>query len=155
MRAFLLLATAALLAAPASALSAKQTVEKEIAVTNADGTETLIRQPAETVAPGERVVYSLHYTNDQAEAVNDITLTMPVPAETTYVEGTADRPGAALVVSTDGGESFVPRGAATVMGEDGQPRRAQASDITHLRWTVAGPVAPGATDALVFKADLK
>ena len=155
MRALLLLAAAALLAAPASALSAKQTVEKEITIQNADGTETLVRQPADEVTPGERVVYSLHYTNDQSEPVSGITLVMPVPEETAYVEGTAERPGATLAVSTDGGASFGPRGAATVVGADGTPRRAEASDITHLRWTVAGPVAPGTTDALVFKADLK
>lgn len=155
MRTFLLLAAAAsLLAAPASAMSARQVVEKEVAVRLPDGTETVERVPADTVSPGERVVYSLIFTNDESEPVSDLVLTAPVPVETTLVEGSADRPGIDLVVSVDGGASFGPRGAAVVREADGSTRRASAADITHLRWTVPGPVAPGQTDSLVFKAVL-
>lgn len=151
---FVIPALAALLAATsASALTATQTVEKEIVVQNPDGTESLVRQPAEMVTPGERVVYTLAYTNDQADPVNDIVLTMPVPAEVTYVEGSAERAGTTITVSTDNGASYTPRGAAMVV-EAGTPRRAEAADITHIRWRVTSPVAPGATDRLAFKAVL-
>ena len=141
-------------ALPASALTATQTVEKEILIQNPDGTETRLRKPATTVAPGERVVYTLAFTNDEAEAATNLVLTMPVPAEVTYIDGSADKPGAVMTVSTDGGNSFTPRGAATVM-EGGAPVRATAADITHIRWTVAGPVAPGESDTLAFKGVLE
>lgn len=149
-----LLCAAALMLAPAAlAMTASQTVEVERVVQNPDGTETLIREPADNVTPGARVVYTVAYTNDEAEARTDLVFTMPVPGELTYVEGSADLPGTDVAVSVDGGASFGPRGAATVV-EDGTPRRAEARDITHIRWTIAGPVAPGTTDAVSFKGVL-
>ena len=145
------LATAAL---PASALTAQQSVEREVVVQNPDGTQTVVREPASEVAPGDQVVYRVDFTNDTSEAASDIVLTQPVPAEVLYVEGSADTPGMEVSVSVDGGESFGPRGAVTVV-RDGEPVRADASDITHIRWTLVGELAPSETGAIAYKGVLK
>lgn len=146
----LLSATAAI---PASAMTAQQSVEVETETTNADGTRTVVRLPAESVVPGSKLVYTVTFTNDKAEPTNNLNFTLPVPQEVTYVEGTADKAGTIVTVSTDGGSSFTTRGAATVV-DAGQSRRATAADITHIRWQVPGPVAPGTTDSIAFKAIL-
>jgi uncharacterized repeat protein (TIGR01451 family) len=142
------------IALPAHALTAKQTVEKEVVVRNADGTESASRMPADVVVPGERVVYTVSFTNDDVQPAQNFVMTQPVPEEVTYIEGSAEKPGAELSVSTDGGNSFSPRGAATVL-RDGERVRATASDITHLRWKIVTPLAPGGNDSVAYKAVLK
>lgn len=151
----LLAAIAALaLSVPAHALTAEQIVEKEIVIQNPDGTETRERMSAATVAPGDRVVYSVRVLNDGTEAADALVLTQPVPTEVAYIEGSAERPGAVLTVSVDGGVTFGPRGAATVMRE-GVAVTADAGDITHLRWTLQNELAPGGTDTVTYKGVLK
>ena len=54
-----LVATAVLLAGTASALTAQQSVQKEIISINADGSETISYVSAEKVIPGERIALSL------------------------------------------------------------------------------------------------
>jgi len=139
----------------ASALTAKQSVEKEIVVQMPDGTQSITREPAELVVPGERVVYTLSYTNDDAAPATDLVLTMPVPSEIKYMDGSADVDGAKVVYSADGGQTFSLRTALRVVGDDGNSRTAISGDITHIRWTVAGPLAVGETGELSYKGVLK
>jgi len=131
----LIAATSLLASVSASALTAKQIVEKETVVQMPDGSETVTRSKAANIAPGERVVYTLSFTNDKVEPASDLVLTMPVPDEIKYMDGTASQEGA----SSTGGVT----------------RTATADDITHIRWTVAGPVAAGETGNLSYKGVLK
>lgn len=142
-------------AAPAFALTASQVVEKEIVVINDDGSEVTRRAPADTVVPGERIVYTLNYLNDKSEAANDLVLTMPVPGEVKFMEGSADNTASVVTYSADGGQSFAPRQALTVQTDEGQWVPAGAEDVTHVRWLVAGPLNAGETGQLVFKGVLK
>lgn len=142
-------------AVSASALVASQSIQKETTIITEDGTTQVVRTAADTVVPGERIVYTINYTNDKAEAVNDIVLTLTVPPEVTFVEGSADKAGAVVSYSTDNGASFTSRQSAMVMETGGNIRAASADDITAVRWTVAGPVAAGVSDALSFSANLK
>ena len=118
----------------AQALTATQKVEKEISVQNADGSTRTRLVSAAEVTPGEKVVYTVSYTNDSSEAATDIVLAMPVPADVRYLEGTADRPGAIVRYSTDGGSSFVERSALVLPAVGGGTRAASADDITHIQW---------------------
>jgi len=151
----LIAATSLMASVSASALTAKQSVEKEIVVQMPDGTENVTRAPAELVVPGERVVYTLSFTNDDAAPASDLVLTMPVPSEIKYMDGSATEAGAKIVYSADGGQTFATRAALRKTGLDGNVRSANADDITHIRWTVAGPVAVGETGNLSFKGILK
>lgn len=150
----LIAATSLLASVSASALTAKQIVEKETVVQMPDGSETVTRSKAANIAPGERVVYTLSFTNDKVEPASDLVLTMPVPDEIKYMDGTASQEGASIVFSADGGQTFAPRdNLQTSTG--GVTRTATADDITHIRWTVAGPVAAGETGNLSYKGVLK
>lgn len=140
---------------PVFALSASQTVEKEIVVQMPDGTEIISRETAETVAPGERVVYTLSFTNDDAQPATDLVLTMPVPKEVRFMEGSASDNNMIPVYSADGGNSFAARELLRVRDNDGVLQSASSGDITHIRWTVPGPLAAGETGNLSFKGVLR
>ena len=137
------------------ALTATQKVEKEITVQQADGTSVTKRVSAEQVTPGEKVVYTVNFLNDSAEPASDLVLAMPVPSDIRFLEGSADRDGAIVKYSVDGGVSFIDRDALTLPAVGGGTRPANADDITHIQWRIAGPVPVGASDAVAFKGRLK
>ena len=139
----------------ANALTATQKVEKEITVQQADGTSVTQRVSADQVTPGEKIVYTVDFLNDSAEPASDLVLAMPVPSDVRFLEGSADRDGAIVKYSTDGGASFFERTALTMPAVGGGTRPASVDDITHIQWQIAGPVPVGATDAVVFKGRLK
>lgn len=141
--------------ASAEALTATQKVEKEITVQQADGTSVTKRVSADQVTPGEKVVYTVNFLNDSAEPASDLVLAMPVPSDIRFLEGSADRDGAVVKYSVDGGVSFIDRDALTLPAVGGGTRPARADDITHIQWRIAGPVPVGASDAVAFKGRLK
>lgn len=143
-----------LLSVPVQAMTAQQSVEREIVVQNEDGTETVKRETADMVTPGEKIVYSLNYFNDQDKAAENIVLVMPVPAELALIEGSAELSNAGTTYSVDDGVSFANRQDLQITLQSGDLRPAQASDITHVRWVVPA-VMPGASGTLSFKGLLK
>lgn len=150
-----LIAAAPLAFAPAYAsMTARQVVEKEVVTASADGKETVKRVPADKVTPGETIVYSIRYKNDGADPAADIILVMPVPKEVAYVEGSVTGEETAVAFSADGGKTYVARGRLTVE-ENGSTRAARGDEITHIRWTLAEPVAPDGSGEVSYKALLK
>lgn len=155
MNRFLLLALAPLAFGTAEAsMTARQVVEKEIVVKDRTGAETTKRAPADKVAPGETVVYAIKYKNDAAEAASNIVLVMPVPKEVAYVEGSVSGDDSSVSFSADGGKTYVARGRLTVV-EGGSTRPARGDEITHIRWTLAGPVPPKAEGEVSYKGVLR
>jgi len=143
------------LGASAHALTATQKVEKEIIVRQSDGTEITRLVSAEEVTPGEKVVYTVDFVNDSPEPASDLILAMPVPSDIRFLEGTADREGAVVKYSVDGGRSFAERALLTLPAVGGGTRPATPDDITHIQWRISGPVLVGAQDAVTFKGRLK
>ena len=139
----------------AQALSATQTVEKETTVVAADGSIQTVRETVEKIIPGDRIVYSLDYENDAASPANDIVLTMPIPAEVKYIDGSANVAQAQVTFSADGGESFSNRQSVMLLDAAGNIRAAGADELTHVRWTVAGPVSAGEGGVLSFAASVR
>jgi len=139
----------------AHALEAKQSVEKEITIQQDDGTVVTKRVAADLVTPGEKVVYTVSFTNDEANPASDLVLAMPVPADVRYLEGSAEREGAVVRYSIDGGSTYSTRDALTIPAVDGGSRSANPDDITHIQWRIAGPVPVGGSDSVAFKARLK
>ncbi len=154
--ALLALSAAAAIGMPAFAtgLSASQTVERVVKTEAADGTISVKLEPATEVIPGEELVYSINFTNDSKAAADNIVLTMPVPAEVSYIENSATNTGASVAFSVDGGQSFAPRGDLKV-SVAGEERDALSEDITHIRWTFTEPVGAGQSGELVYRAVLK
>jgi len=143
------------LASPALSMTATQKVEREVTITQEDGTQVTKRERADLVTPGERIIYTLEYNNDKLEPASDLVLTMPVPAEITYIEGSATNERAIVTFSADGGENFKKREAVSVLVEDGKKRKALSSDITHIRWELQDSVEVGESGSLSFKGILK
>ena len=139
----------------AQALTAEQTVEKETTVVGADGSVQTIRESIEKIVPGERIVYSLNYANDKTDAAKDIVLTMPIPSEVKFIEGTANAPMANVTYSADGGETFSNRQSVMLMDSTGNVRAAAADELTHVRWTVPGPIEAGNGGVLSFSATVR
>jgi uncharacterized repeat protein (TIGR01451 family) len=133
---------------------ARQSVEREVIVRNANGVETLKREAADKVTPGETVVYSIKYKNESAEPASNIVLVMPVPAEVAYVEGSVTGDNANVAFSADGGKTYVVRGRLTVE-EDGATRPARGDEITHIRWTLPNAIPANAAGEVSYKAILK
>lgn len=151
-----LIAGLVLTAAPgAFALSATQTVLKEIRTEDAAGNVSVDYVDASLVTPGETVIYRLDYVNDADEPVTDMVLTMPVPVEVAFRDGSADRAGTQTLYSADGGNSFSTRDALIVRRDDGSELRAEAADITHVRWIFSEPLAPGSSGDIAFAGLLK
>jgi uncharacterized repeat protein (TIGR01451 family) len=105
MKAFAALAGAALLAlAPLAAAQQKAAspletrIEQRLVVRAADGAETLAA--ADAVKPGDVIEYTVTYRNTGKPALSKLEATLPIPAETEFVPGTA-RPANAKA-STDG-----------------------------------------------------
>jgi len=139
----------------ANALTATQKVEKEVTIQQADGSSTTRLVSAAEVVPGEKIVYTVAYTNDSAAAATDIVLAMPVPADVRFLEGSADRAGTVVRYSADGGDTFVERDALVLPAVGGGTRAANVDDITHIQWRIAGPIAVGTSDEIKFKARLR
>ncbi len=152
---FLALALAQIAAGPAyAAMMAQQIVEKEVIVRSANGEETVKRQSADKVTPGETIIYSIKYKNDSADPANDIVLVMPVPKEVAYVEGSVSGDDTSVAFSADGGKTYVARGRLTVE-EGGESRPARGDEITHIRWTLSAAVPPKGEGEVAYKAILR
>jgi len=142
-------------ATPAFALTASQIVEREVIVRNDDGTQTVTREAADKVTPGDKVIYSLNYYNDDATPAENIVLVMPIPAEVKYMDGSADAVDTDTTYSVDGGKSFAGRDDLRVAQVDGNKRAARAEDITHIRWIVGTTIAPQTGGTLSFSGRLQ
>lgn len=150
------LALLMLAAAPhAMALSATQSVLKEVSTTTPSGEVTTHYIDATLVTPGETIVYRLNYTNDREEPVTEMVLTMPVPGEVTFKDGSADQADMETYFSADGGETFHRRAEVMVALSGDVMAPAGPADITHIRWMSLNPVAAAAQGHLQFKAVLK
>ena len=133
----------ALAAQPALALTATQTVERMVVETLEDGSQKVTYVAADRVKPGEEVIYRLSYENDRDEPASNVALTMPVPEDVNFIEGSAIEPGTVVTYSVDGGATF------------GALAEGTGPDVTHIRWQFEGDIAARATGDILFKAILK
>ena len=149
-----------LLSVLAGAVHAQETlvvetaVAKEEQVTQLNGEQTVRLVPAETVAPGEIVVYTIRFTNSGSEAADNVVITNPINSNLVYQSASTSLDSMQTSFSVDGGSSFAAAEDLTVV-EDGESRPAMAADYTHVRWTLAGSLAASASGEASFRAILK
>jgi len=146
--------TAYALAQEQGNLNVITTVQKQEVIVNADGEKETKLVPAETVIPGESVVYTITFQNISDEPAESVVITNPIAETLTYVDGSAFGPGTEILFSIDGGQSFAEREALTV-DEDGETRPAEPKDFTHVRWVMQQDLAAGAQGMARFTAVLK
>lgn len=133
---------------------AEQTVEKEVVVRDADGTDGYQRVKADKVKPGEQVIYSLKYRNDGEDAASDVVLVMPVPPEVNFVEGSVSGDNTRVTFSADGGVTYVARGRLTI-AENGNQRAARNNEITHIKWSREDALAPQGNGVVSYRGVLQ
>ena len=113
---------------------------------NGKTTETL--EDPNQVLPGDKLVFTTHYSNSSNKAVDDFVVTNPLPAPVKLAEVDS------FEVSVDGGKSFGALTALKVAGADGKVRAAELGDVTHIRWRVAS-IAPGASGEVKYFAEVR
>jgi uncharacterized repeat protein (TIGR01451 family) len=134
-------------------LNVTTVVQKEEVSVNAAGERESRLVPAETVIPGERVVYTITFRNIGDEPADNVVITNPIDQSLTYVEGSAFGPGTAIEFSVDGGNTFGRTDELTVV-EEGVERPAEPGDYTHVRWVMQNDLAAGAQGMARFTAVL-
>lgn len=123
-------------------------------VSEGDNGERLTRLvPADTVVPGDVVIYTTTVENISDKAADNVVVTSPVPEHLSYVAGSAFAPGMLIEFSVDGGVSYAASEDLTV-DEDGQSRAATAEDYTHIRFVMQDDLAAGAQGIARFRAQL-
>lgn len=142
-------------AAQAQAMSATQSVLKEVRTLDPTGDVSISYIAADLVTPGETVVYRVDYLNDGNEPVTDFELTMPVPSEILFSEVIETDTSQTVVYSADGGQSFYDLSELVMMTDFGEPRLAGPEDITHVRWTIHGNMVPETKGYVAFKGVLE
>jgi hypothetical protein len=155
----LLIATALAFAAPALAQTAPQgvTLESKIyvarEVTDASGKKSnkLFDPDKAPVTPGEALVVMLEYRNGGARPAAGFVIDNPIPGAVSFTG--VEQPWA--TVSIDGGKSYGTLASLKVKGADGTMRPAIPSDVTHVRWKFAQPIAPGAGGRVMFFGTVK
>lgn len=114
---------------------------------------------SQAALPGDVLQYQLRFTNQGQGGgdVRGVVFTNPVPTGLRYVDGSAgaDRQDVVVEFSTDGGKTYAANPFVTevVAGKRVQ-KPATPAQYTHVRWTVRGPIAPGASVTAEFKATL-
>ena len=129
-------------------------VQKEVVVETEDGTAETQLVEADTVVPGERVVYTITFRNVGDEPAENVIITNPIADTLTYVAGSASSDGADVEFSIDGGQSFASAPELRVV-DNGIERPATTTDYTHVRWVMQTALAAGGEGQASFAADLE
>lgn len=132
-------------------LDVNTVVQKEQVTVNEDGESETRLVPAETVVPGENVIYTITFQNISDEAADNVVITNPIAASLTYVDGSAFGPGTEILFSIDGGQTFAKRDELVVREDDAE-RPAEPRDFTHIRWVMQQDLAAGAQGIARFTA---
>ena len=134
-------------------LLVKTVVQKEELTVEATGEQRLRLVDASTVVPGDEVIYTVTFSNVSDEPAENVVITNPLPAELTYIAGSAFGPGTDIVFSVDGGQTFAAANDLSVV-ENGVERAATAEDFTHIRWVMKTDLATGTQGVARFRARL-
>ncbi|MDH3350510.1 MAG: hypothetical protein OEM60_08440 [Gammaproteobacteria bacterium] len=135
-------------------LNVRTVVQKEQVKVNEKGEAESELVAADTVVPGERVVYTITFQNISEEPAENVVITNPISGDLMYVDGSAFGPGSDIQFSVDGGLTFAKATELTVT-EDGTTRSAGAGDFTHIRWVMQQELAAGAQGVARFSAVLE
>src|ERR1051325_9186717 len=149
-----LLATAGVMAAPPS-LDLVTTLQQGKGTTDAKGVQHSQVVPMDKALPGTELVYTIAYHNIGKQDAGDVVVNDPIPQHTVYIPGSAEGKDMDIMFSIDGGKTWGKPEQLKVKNADGTSSDAQAKDYTHIRWTLKGKLAPGATGTVSFHAVLQ
>jgi uncharacterized repeat protein (TIGR01451 family) len=93
-----------------------------------------------SAAPGDTVTYAINFTSSGSVDALQVVVVDPVPNDTQYVPGSATGNGAVIEFSHDGGATY---------------DASEAAPVTHIRWSLSAPLAPGEAGAVSFQARIR
>ena len=168
-----------LAAAPAPAnpravqISSVIQVERVTAAADGRTSTTLVSPEKVTVVPGDKLLFTLGYTNTTSAPAANFVAVNPIDPSVAFTGVTEDW----AELSVDGGKSWGKLSQLTVLDEPAAPgadaadtvadersgevtrpatqpvapRPARAEDVTHVRWKFAQPIPAGGTGELSFR----
>ncbi len=138
----------------AEAIEVTTTVQKEVVVEKDDGSKETQLIAADSVVPGQRVVYTISFRNVGNEPAGNVVITNRIAETLTYVAGSAAGRDLEVEFSVDGGASFAPAGELAVV-DNGIERPATNLDYTHVRWVMRSELPAGGQGQATFAAVLE
>lgn len=135
----------------AGSIEFKNIAEVETEIKAADGKVEKKRGPVQKAVPGTVVFYTSTFKNISAKPAGNIVINNPIPANTTLVAASAYGDNMDIGYSADGGKTWASSDKLKVKGADGKERAAAITEITHIRWTVRGELAPGKQEEAGFR----
>lgn len=129
-------------------------VQKEIVVEKDDGKTVTQLVEAQSVVPGEKVVYTITFKNVGDAAAENVVITNPISESLTYVAGSASNGSMQVEFSVDGGKTFAAASELRIFDNDVE-RPATTQDYSHVRWVMKDELEVGAEGSASFAAVLQ
>jgi uncharacterized repeat protein (TIGR01451 family) len=117
-----------------------------------DGRQSQRLVPASVIDQGDVVFYTVQIRNPTTMPARDVAVVQRIPANTTYVPGSASGPAVDITFSVDGGQTFLRAKDLAIVTAEGVSRSAVPEDYTHIRWQLRNVLAPGAIALARFQA---
>lgn len=130
------------------ALDTQMFVER--VTTDVNGRARRILMEADRAARGDSLVFVVNWRHDGGQPVSGIALTNIVPDRVRI-----DPADAAMLVSVDGGVRWGRLDQLWLPTPLGGTRRATAEDVTHVRWTMPGRIAPGQSGRISYRGTVR
>jgi uncharacterized repeat protein (TIGR01451 family) len=137
-----------------SPISIKAIAEVELRSTD-HGQKTSKLMPADRVASGDWVIYTLEVRNKGTATAPAPTVMYAIPDHMVYVADSAVGPGTDVSYSVDGGRSFAIPEKLKMQNADGQLRPAGPADYTHIRWQLKNGLKGNSVAFVRFRAQAK
>jgi uncharacterized repeat protein (TIGR01451 family) len=138
---------------PADPITIHAIAEVELRKTE-QGREFTQLVPADRVAAGDQVIYTLEVRNTSVSTVPPPSVTYAIPTHMFYVADSAVGPGTEVSYSVDGGHTFDKPDNLKVLTA-GQMRPALAADYTHIRWQLKNRLRANSVAFVRFRAIVK
>ena len=156
---FTIIAGAALWAQSAEKPSISLKIEAEkIVVKKVDGKEVETKVPATEVEVGDVLVYTLTYKNEGKTPAMNVGIVDPIPEATIYEFGSVEGKGTEITFSINGGQGYrsFPITYTKATPDGGKEQVEASADMyTHIKWFIKGPIAPGESGVLTYRAKAK
>ena len=113
---------------------------------------------AKDIEPGQKLKYTVHYSNVGDEPATKVRIENPIPELTVYVSDSASGKGTTIVFSADGGKTYEKQGEVTydakLFGGGTERRKAGPEQYTNIRWQI-DRIPPGGTGDVSFIVNVK
>lgn len=146
-----------LLCAPVALLAqsgdSKMILTSDIKVEKAqliNGINTITLSEPDVVVPGDDLVFTISYKNQNDQPATDFVITNPLPDAVAFAGDASNM----AQFSVDNGVSWGALQDLQITDENGTTRPAQNGDVTHLRWVIDS-IAPGASGNVTFRGAVK